>query len=79
MITEWNYDAIALPNDGKNNNSTFMHNWTMAALQTLARNHVYAAMQYACTDPIMPLVTGGALSPQGQAFSDSYQQLVLGH
>ncbi len=79
MITEWNYDAIAPANDGKNNNSAFMHDWTVAALKTLAQNHVYAAMQYACTDPIMPLVAGGALAPQGKAFYDSYQQLVLNH
>ena len=79
MITEWNYDAIATANDGKNNNSAFMHDWTMAALQTLAKNHVYAAMQYACTNSIMPLIAGGALAPQGKAFYDSYQQLVLNH
>ncbi len=80
MITEWNYDAIATPNDGKNNNSTFMHDWTMAALQTLAANHIYASMQYSCTDPLMPLVTpGGTLTAQGNAFSDSYKQLVLDH
>lgn len=80
MITEWNYDANATSNDGKSNDSTFMHDWTAAALQTLAENHIFASMQYSCTDPVMPLVTtGGTLTPQGNAFSDSYQQLVLDH
>ena len=80
MITEWNYDATPTLNDGKNNNSTFMHDWTVAALQTLAQNNILASMQYSCTDRVMPLVTtAGTLTPQGKAFSDSYQQLVLGH
>lgn len=80
MITEWNYDATPTLNDGKNNNSTFMHDWTMAALQTLAQNGVFASMQYSCTDPVMPLVTpAGTLTAQGSGFSDSYQQLVLDH
>ena len=80
MITEWNYDATPTLNDGKSNDSTFMHDWTEAALQTLAQNNVFASMQYSCTDPIMPLVTpAGTLTAQGNAFSDSYQQLVLNH
>ncbi len=80
MITEWNYDATPSLNDGKSNNTTFMHDWTVAALQTLAQNNVFASMQYSCTDRIMPLVTiGGTLSGQGMAFSDSYGQLVTQH
>ncbi|GAC1431697.1 MAG: hypothetical protein PVS3B3_07130 [Ktedonobacteraceae bacterium] len=80
MITEWNYDATATLNDGKNNNSTFMHDWTMAALQILAENHIFASMQYACTYPVMPLVTtSGTLTSQGTAFRDSYRQLVPDH
>ncbi len=80
MITEWNYDATPTLGDGKNNNSTFMHDWTAAALQTLAQNNILASMQYSCTDPVMPLVTtAGTLSPQGTAFSDSFQQLVSNH
>jgi len=78
MITEWNYNATPSSSDGKSNNSTFMHDWTVAALQTLAQNGVFASMQYSCTDPIMPLVTTeGTLTGQGSGFSDSYQQLVL--
>ncbi len=80
MITEWNYDATPTLNDGKNNNSTFMHDWTAAALRTLAQNNVFASMQYSCTDRIMPLITiGGVLTAQGTAFSDSYSQLVTNH
>ena len=80
MITEWNYDATPTLGDGKSNDSKFMHDWTVAALQTLAQNGVLASMQYSCTDPVMPLVTtGGTLTSQGSAFSDSYQQLVLNH
>ena len=80
MITEWNYDATPALGDGKSNDSKFMHDWTVAALQTLAQDGVLASMQYSCTDPVMPLVTtGGTLTSQGSAFSDSYQQLVFNH
>ncbi len=80
MITEWNYDATPTLGDGKSNNSTFMHDWTVDAFQTLAQNGILASMQYSCTDPIMPLVTtNGTLAPQGNGFSDAYQQLVLNH
>ncbi len=80
MITEWNYDANATLNDGKSTNSTFMRTWTTAALQTLAKNHILASMQYACTNPVMPLITtGGTLTAQGNAFLTTYQQLVLNH
>ncbi len=80
MITEWNYDATPTLDDGLSNNSTFMHDWTVAALQTLAQNGILASMQYSCTDPVMPLVTtAGTLAPQGSGFSDAYQQLVLNH
>ena len=80
MITEWNYDANATLNDGKNNNSTFMQTWTAAAFQTLANNYVFASMQFSCTDTVMSLVTpAGVLTAQGNAFLTSYQQLVLHH
>ncbi len=80
MITEWNYDANATFNDGKDNNSAFMSAWTTAALQTLANNHVFASMQFSCSDPVMPLVTSqGTLTAQGNAFLTSYKRLVLGH
>lgn len=78
MITEWNYAPNAVPNDDKNNNSTFMRNWTARALQTLAANRVFASMQYACTHPIMPLITStGTLTVQGATFEMQYQQMIL--
>lgn len=70
MITEWNYTANhSVAGDGKNDNAAFMTSWTTKALQTLAANGIYAAMQYACTNSQVPLITtGNALTPQGKVF-----------
>ena len=78
MITEWNYAPDAVPNDGKNNNSAFMHTWTTTALQTLAANRVFASMQYSCTHPIMPLITtDDTLTVQGSTFAGQYQRMIV--
>ncbi len=78
MITEWNYAPNAVPNDGKNNNSTFMTTWTTKALQTLAANRVFASMQYSCTDTAIPLINGsGTLTTQGTVFQGQYQQMIV--
>jgi hypothetical protein len=78
MITEWNYAPNAVPNDGKNNNSSFMTAWTMKALQTFAANRIFASMQYSCTDTAIPLINGsGVLTPQGMVFQSQYQQLIV--
>ncbi|GHO84628.1 hypothetical protein [Dictyobacter formicarum] len=78
MITEWNYAADATANDGKNNNPDFIQNWTKLALQTLAANRIFAAMQYSCTNTAVPLVTNNAtLSMQGESFQAQYQQMII--
>ncbi len=79
MITEWNYAPNAIPNDGKNNDSAFMSTWTSKALQTLAANRIFAAMQYSCTDTAIPLITSsGAPTTQGTIFQAQYQQMIVG-
>ncbi|GCE20328.1 hypothetical protein [Dictyobacter kobayashii] len=78
MITEWNYSPNATSSDGKNNNPTFIQNWTKLALQTLAANRIFAAMQYSCTNTAVPLITASAnLSVQGESFQEQYQQMIV--
>jgi hypothetical protein len=77
MITEWNYAPNAHPNDGKNNDSTFMNTWTSQALQTLAANHVFASMQYSCTNTAIPMVdSSGASTIQGTTFKTLYETMI---
>ncbi len=54
MITEWNYTPKVNAYDSKHRDSAFMSVWTTQAMQTLAANHIFASMQYACTDTIPP-------------------------
>ncbi len=70
MITEWNYTPSPnVAGDGKHDNAEFMSKWTARALQVLAANNVYAAMQYSCTGSQMPLVdTSSNLTAQGSVF-----------
>ncbi len=78
MITEWNYAPNARDGDGKINNSSFMTTWTTKALATLAANHVYASMQYTCTNSVYALVnSNNTLSAQGIAMQTLYQQMVV--
>lgn len=79
MITEFNYAPNAVPNDGKNNDPAFMTTWTTTALQTLAANRIFAAMQYSSTDTAIPLISGGdTLTTQGAVFKAQYQQMITG-
>jgi hypothetical protein len=79
MITEWNYTPKVIPNDGKVTNSAFMTAWTTKALQTLAANHVFAAMQYSCTNTPFDLINSNStLTAQGAAFQAQYQQMLAG-
>jgi hypothetical protein len=70
MITEWNYTPSAsVSGDGKHDNADFMSKWTTRALQVLAANNIYAAMQYSCTETQVPLVdASNNLTPQGSVF-----------
>ncbi|MHB8596999.1 MAG: hypothetical protein ACYDER_09325 [Ktedonobacteraceae bacterium] len=78
MITEWNYAPNAKSGDGKINNSSFMTAWTTKAIETLAANHVFASMQYTCTNSIYALVNGNnTLSAQGVTMQRLYQQMVV--
>lgn len=78
MITEWNYAPNAVPNDGKNNNPSFMTTWTTRALQTLAANRIFASMQYSCTNTAISLIaSAGTLTTQGQIFLSQYQQMIV--
>jgi hypothetical protein len=73
MITEWNYTAnYSVAGDGKHDNTTFMTQWTTKALQVLANNGIYAAMQYSCTNTQIPLVNpDNTASMQGAVFQAS--------
>ncbi|HVB22697.1 MAG TPA: hypothetical protein VNG51_12185 [Ktedonobacteraceae bacterium] len=78
MITEWNYAPNAQNGDGKINDSSFMSTWTTKALETLAANHVFASMQYTCTNSVYALVNGNnTLSAQGITMQKLYQQMVV--
>ncbi len=81
MITEWNYAPDAAYNDGKNNDRTFMTTWTNKALQTLADSHVFAAMQYTCTNTAMSLIDNdNKPTLQGTIFQHLYLKMILnGH
>jgi len=77
MITEWNYAPNAHNNDGKINDSAFMTAWTTRALETLAANHIFASMQYACTNSVYAIIAAdSALTAQGQAMQIMYQRLI---
>jgi hypothetical protein len=77
MITEWNYAPNATANDGKNNDRSFMTTWTTKALQTLAANNIYAAMQYSVTNTAIPLIdSNNALTTQGSVFQALHHQLM---
>ena len=78
MITEWNYSPNAVPNDGKNNDSTFMSTWTAKALQTLAANRIFASMQYSCTNTAIPLVSdNGSITTQGSMLQTQYTNIIV--
>jgi hypothetical protein len=78
MITEWNYAPNARENDGKIDNAVFMTNWTTKALETLAANHIFASMQFACTDSVYAFIRNdGTLTAQGIAMKTLYQQMIL--
>jgi hypothetical protein len=54
-----------------------MTTWTTKALQTLAANNIFAAMQYSCTNYTIPLVDShNAMTTQGTVFQNQYQNIV---
>jgi Carbohydrate binding module (family 35) len=80
MITEWNYAPNVTSQDQKGKDATFVKSWTTQALQTLARNQVYASMQYALLGPSTALVASNkSMTPQGVAFQQLYGSMVLAH
>jgi len=76
MITEWNYTPKVNAYDSKHHDSAFMSAWTTQAMQTLAANHIFASMQYACTDTI-PMIKNEVLTSQGLTFQAQYQHLIV--
>lgn len=77
MITEWNYAPNAEYTDGKNADQKFMTTWTTKAIQTLAANRVFAAMQYSATNTTMSLISSSnALTVQGTMFQNQYEQVI---
>jgi hypothetical protein len=78
MITEWNYAPNSYKNDGKNNDPAFMKLWTTQAIQTLAANRIFAAMQYSCTSTAMSLINdANQLTTQGQTFQAQYETIIV--
>jgi len=77
MITEWNYAPNATLTDGKSNDNGFMSTWTQKALQALIANHVFASMQYSCTNTPTALVSStNTLTVQGAVFLAEAQRAV---
>lgn len=69
MITEWNYTANPVANDGKSDNDAFMTAWTSKALQIMAASGIFAAAQFSCTNYQIPLIdSSNTLTAQGQVF-----------
>ncbi len=81
MITEYNYAPNANPNDGKANDAAFMTTWTTKALQTLAADNIYGAMQYSVTNTAIPMInSSGTATTQGTVLAALYQALLTqGH
>ncbi|HBE27481.1 MAG TPA: hypothetical protein DDW25_01185 [Ktedonobacter sp.] len=77
MITEWNYAPNAQQHDGKIDNNGFMSTWTTRALDTLAANHVFASMQFVCTDSVYAFIRDdGTLTAQGEVMKTLYQDMI---
>ena len=63
-ITRYDYDALGRMNH------------LIDALQTLAANKIFAALQYSCTDTAIPLITNGnTLTAQGNIVESTIQTL----
>ncbi len=76
-ITEWNFNPHSdIREDLKLNDQDFLRQWTRKALRTLAEGGVVASMHYN-VERAVPLATAdGALTTQGQAFKDTYEELA---
>jgi hypothetical protein len=69
IISEWNYTPNPLAKGGKYTDNAFMTTWTNKALQNLAANKIFAAMQYTCINHPLALINSkNALTAQGKAF-----------
>lgn len=84
MITEWNYapdqkvgnNGQAI-DDGKYNNDAFMKEWTTKAMNILAREKVFASMQYSVTNTAIPMISpSNTITNQGATFKTLYEQMV---
>jgi hypothetical protein len=77
MISEWNYSESPSADDGKSNDNTFMTQWTSQALQTLAKNKVFASMQFSGANTSMPLINNDdTLTAQGATLQSVYEHLM---
>jgi hypothetical protein len=77
LITEWNYAPNPARDDGKSTDSTFMTNWTTQAFQTLIENHVFAALQYSCTNTEASLISNdNQFTTQGKVFQKQYEHFL---
>jgi hypothetical protein len=77
IISAWNYAANSRANDHKGKDAAFIKNWNTRALQTLAENHVFAAMHCSCLGTATDLISdSGALTTPGAVFHATYLTLT---
>ncbi len=72
IISEYNYDPH-IP--AFNNDSQFINEWTSKAIETLAKNNIFAALQHSVLS-LTPLISNGQLTIQGTALKSEYEKLI---
>jgi hypothetical protein len=72
IISEYNYDPH-IP--ALNNDSQFITEWTSKAIEILAKNHIFAALQHSVLS-LTPLISNGQLSIQATVLKSEYEKLL---
>lgn len=72
IISEYNYDPHV---PAFNNDSQFINEWTSKAIETLAKNNIFAALQHSVLS-LTPLVSNNQLTIQGTVLKSEYEKLI---
>jgi hypothetical protein len=72
IISEYNYDPH-IP--AFNNDSQFITEWTSKAIEILAKNRIFAALQHSVLS-LTPLISNGQLSIQATVLKSEYEKLL---
>jgi len=75
-VTEWNFNSGRdVTSDPNLRDQTFLRNWTLKALRTLANSGVTASMHFNVANAVPLAEADGSLTAEGKAFKDAYEQL----